>query len=140
MNQSPKPQPREALYRRLHAESLQENRPDLHQALQKSGQLQAHLQEVGKASARDHLSHVQHLKKHEPYSPKKHGSPRQYENSLNERARELVLHDRVLVPSPSDQPDQPDSPIESARPTTSASPAPSNGSGITSMPSRPFGT
>ena len=95
--------PNQALYRRLHEESLQENRPDLYKDMVRSNQLSAHLQNVSRAAALDHASHLVYLRKHDPYQKSRHGSKRQYENGLEQRARELVLHDRVLVPTKEDQ-------------------------------------
>lgn len=104
----PKPQskqalPQEALYRRLHEESLRENRPDLYASLARSNQLSDHLKNVSHAAALDHASHLAYLRKHDPYQPSRHGSRRQYETSLEDRAKELVLNDRVLVPTKEDQ-------------------------------------
>jgi len=104
----PKPQPKgalpkESLYRQLHEESLQENRPDLYASLARSNQLSDHLKNVSHAAALDHASHLDYLRKHDPYQKSRHGSRRQYENGLEQRARELVLNDRVLVPTKEDQ-------------------------------------
>ena len=117
------PLPHEQVYRRLHEESLRENRPDLVRSLSQQGQLEGHLANVGRAAAQDHAQNVQQLRTNDPYSQKKHGNPAQYEESLQRRARELVLNDRILVPSKSDSralQGQDEAPITASPPPTTS--------------------
>jgi len=85
-------------FRQLHEESLRENRPDLYRSLKRSGQLQAHLDQVAKSAEEMYQRLVQQVKERSPYKPEEwEGSQKAWEAWAERVALELVLDDRVLV-------------------------------------------
>lgn len=86
-------------YRRLHKESLQQNRPEDYRRLQVSGRLESHLDEAGREADELHQRLLAQLAAKNPYNPTEWKKGREaYEGWLERTARELVLHDLVLVP------------------------------------------
>lgn len=111
-------------YRDLHQQSLRANQPKVYQQLERAGQLSGYLDGVAEAAKRMHLSLVEQLKKSQPFNPVSWPDQPTWEKYLNQVAKEIVLHDRVLVPDPSTEKaraSEPEAPTtESAMPTESA--------------------
>lgn len=85
-------------YNRLRRPRIAQNRPDLHRDLKRSGELEAHLDEIAQSARDMHALIVKQLAERHPYDPVKRKSRSAWEGALERTAQELVLHDRVLVP------------------------------------------
>lgn len=86
-------------YRQLHQDSLKANKPDLYRDLSRSGELEAHLDEVAESANSLYTTIVRQLAEKNPYNPVEWENSRAaWEGWLERTAQELVLSDRVLVP------------------------------------------
>ncbi len=88
-------------YGELHREQLQRGDPKLFRDLQRSGQLAKHLQDLDQSADQMKATLMRQLKENQPYNPVDwKNSQELWEASLERVADELVLEDRVYVPSP----------------------------------------
>ncbi len=88
-------------YGQLHQEQLQRSQPEVYRDLQRKGKLAKYLQDLDRSADQMKARLLKQLKEKQPYNPVKWENNRElWEASLGRIADELVLEDRVLVPSP----------------------------------------
>jgi hypothetical protein len=87
-------------YGQLHRDQLQQSQPEVFQGLQRSGQLAKYLQDLDRSADQMKARLLNDLEKRQPYNPVKWKSRELWKAHLKRVADELVLEDRVLVPSP----------------------------------------
>jgi hypothetical protein len=86
-------------YRQLHKESVRENRPAMYRDFKRSGELRAHLDDIASEARDMHARIVRQMAESNPYNPADWDASREaWEGALERTARELVLHDLILVP------------------------------------------
>ena len=86
-------------YRHLHEEQVRQNRPDLYCDLKRSGDLQAHLDEIAESARQMQATIVRQMAERHPYDPAEwKGSREAWVGWIERTAEELVLHDIVLMP------------------------------------------
>ncbi len=88
-------------YGQLHRDQLQQSQPEVFQGLQRSGQLAKYLKDLDQSAEQMKARLLKDLEEKQPYNPVEWQNNREmWEASLERIAEELVLEDRVLVPSP----------------------------------------
>ena len=86
-------------YRQLHEESLAQNRPESYRELKRKGELQSYLNVLQGQANELHQNVRNGLAQKHPYNPVEWKNSRSaWEGWLDRSAREVVLHDLVLVP------------------------------------------
>lgn len=88
-------------YGQLHRDQLQQSQPEVFRDLQRSGQLAKYLQDLDRSADQMKARLLKDLEEKQPYNPVEWKNDREmWKASLERIAEELVLEDRVLVPSP----------------------------------------
>jgi len=87
-------------YGQLHQEQLQRSQPEVYRELQREGKLAKYLQDLDRSAEEMKARLLKQLAEKQPYNQAKWESRELWEASLERIADELVLEDRVLVPSP----------------------------------------
>jgi len=86
-------------YRQLHEEQLRQNRPGMYRDLRRHGELKEYLDGIAQEACEMHARVVRQLAERHPYDPTAwHRGQEAWEAWLNRTARDLVLHDLILVP------------------------------------------
>lgn len=86
-------------YRALHEQQLRENRPAMYADLKRSGELPGYLDDIAQEAREMYTLVLKQLAEKSPYAPTDWDNDRAaWEGWLERTARELVLHDLVMVP------------------------------------------